>query len=53
LTAQIDKGELDITELKDKVLGCWCKPLNCHGDVILKKLQELENEKNAIWNILD
>lgn len=21
-------------ELKDKVLGCWCKPLVCHGDVL-------------------
>ena len=21
-------------ELKDKVLGCWCKPLACHGDVL-------------------
>jgi hypothetical protein len=24
----------DIHELKDKVLGCWCKPLACHGDVL-------------------
>jgi hypothetical protein len=23
-----------IPELKDKVLGCWCKPLPCHGDVL-------------------
>ena len=21
-------------ELKGKVLGCWCKPAACHGDVI-------------------
>lgn len=21
-------------ELKGKVLGCWCKPLACHGDVL-------------------
>ena len=20
--------------LKDKTLGCWCKPLNCHGDFL-------------------
>jgi len=26
-------------ELKDKTLGCWCKPLPCHGD-ILKELCE-------------
>lgn len=22
------------TELVDKVLGCWCKPARCHGDVL-------------------
>jgi len=21
-------------ELKGKVLGCWCAPQNCHGDVL-------------------
>ncbi len=21
-------------ELKGKILGCWCKPESCHGDVI-------------------
>lgn len=24
----------DLIELKDKVLGCWCKPHDCHGDVL-------------------
>jgi hypothetical protein len=24
----------DLHELKGKVLGCWCKPLACHGDVL-------------------
>ena len=23
-----------LPELKDKVLGCWCSPLACHGDVL-------------------
>lgn len=22
-------------ELRGKVLGCWCKPLPCHGDVLV------------------
>lgn len=22
------------TELKGKVLGCWCAPKHCHGDVL-------------------
>lgn len=27
-------------ELKGKVLGCWCKPLVCHGDILLKIANE-------------
>lgn len=23
-------------ELKGRTLGCWCKPLACHGDVLVK-----------------
>jgi hypothetical protein len=23
-------------ELKGKVLGCWCKPKDCHGDILLE-----------------
>lgn len=23
-------------ELKDKILGCWCSPLACHGEILLK-----------------
>jgi len=23
-------------ELKGKILGCWCKPKACHGDVLAK-----------------
>lgn len=23
-------------ELKGKVLGCWCSPLACHGDILIK-----------------
>lgn len=29
-----------LPELKGKVLGCWCSPLACHGDV----LAELANK---------
>ena len=25
-----------LPELKGKVLGCWCKPKACHGDVLLR-----------------
>lgn len=27
-------------ELKGKVLGCWCAPLSCHGDVLSKIANE-------------
>ena len=23
-----------IPELKDQILGCWCKPKDCHGDIL-------------------
>ncbi|MDE1766583.1 MAG: DUF4326 domain-containing protein [Thaumarchaeota archaeon] len=26
---------------EDAILGCWCKPLACHGDVIIKLWKEL------------
>ena len=30
----------DICELKDKVLGCYCKPLSCHGDVLVELVEK-------------
>lgn len=24
----------DLDELKGKVMGCWCKPKSCHGDIL-------------------
>lgn len=24
------------SELRGKILGCWCKPAACHGDVLLE-----------------
>ena len=28
-----------VNELKDKILGCWCKPEDCHGDIIVTYLE--------------
>ena len=28
-----------LLELEGKVLGCYCKPLPCHGDIILKAIK--------------
>ena len=36
---------VEVQELKGKVLGCWCKPKACHGDMILRILNELEQDK--------
>jgi hypothetical protein len=30
-----------LPELKDKVLGCWCKPKDCHCDVIAELVNKL------------
>lgn len=37
-----DEGIEEITKLKNKVLGCWCKPNMCHGDILIKILNEIE-----------
>ena len=33
-----------VAELKDKVLGCFCYPLKCHGDVYI---DAIENSKRS------
>lgn len=33
-----------IMSLKGKTLGCFCKPQACHGDVIVKIIEELSSE---------
>ena len=37
----------ELHELKGKILGCWCKPKDCHGDV----LAELAD--NNVMSVLD
>jgi hypothetical protein len=31
-----------LPELKGKVLGCYCKPAACHGDVLVKLVERIE-----------
>lgn len=31
---------LELKKLKGKKLGCYCKPLACHGDIIAKYIDE-------------
>lgn len=30
----------DLWELSGKVLGCWCKPLACHGDLLVEQVNK-------------
>ena len=29
-----------VESLRDKTLGCYCKPLPCHGDIIVEYLEK-------------
>jgi len=35
------KFHLAVLDLKGKILGCWCKPQDCHGDVIVAYLEKI------------
>ena len=37
-----EDNRTEFTQLRGKNLGCWCKPERCHGDVILRKLDEMQ-----------
>lgn len=30
----------DLGELEGKVVGCWCFPENCHGDILMELVKE-------------
>jgi len=32
----------ELIELKGKVLGCSCKPMPCHGDILIELIKELK-----------
>ena len=36
------EGTDELKKLKNKVLGCWCHPEKCHGDILIKILNEIE-----------
>jgi Domain of unknown function (DUF4326) len=39
---EIRSGPLwdELPELEGKILACWCKPEPCHGDVLLRLIEE-------------
>lgn len=34
-----------LPDLIGKALGCWCKPKRCHGDVLVKLVNEMLEEE--------
>ena len=38
---QDESNRAEFLLLRDKTLGCWCKPGPCHGDIIVQKLDEM------------
>lgn len=36
-----------VAELDGKVLGCFCKPKSCHGDVLIDIIREMKT--SSIW----
>lgn len=38
----------DVLALKGKRLGCFCKPLACHGDVIVEYLENIPDSSDEI-----
>lgn len=41
----ITKGEgshllKDLEQLRNKTLGCWCSPLKCHGEILIKLINK-------------
>jgi len=42
ITQKIDQDPetYNLEELRGKVLGCWCKPGFCHGDVLIELMEE-------------
>lgn len=49
----IAKGEgryllKDLHELKDKTLGCWCKPSGCHGDILVDLINQYFSKIKSI-----
>lgn len=56
ITEKISKGELDIKELKEKTLGCFCsKDEDCHSDVLIKLFKDnvkldYSSDEYIIWS---
>ena len=34
-------------ELEGRILGCWCSPLPCHGNILIELINEHKGNKNG------
>ena len=41
----------NLDELDGKILGCWCKPGPCHGDVLIKLFKETNEALNRLIKV--
>lgn len=39
----------EVRKLHGKVLGCWCKPNPCHGDVLARAAAYLNKPEGTKW----
>jgi hypothetical protein len=39
----------ELPELRDKILGCWCSPLPCHGQVLIDLLEKTDFNEEDFW----
>ena len=42
-----------LPELQNKVLGCWCSPQACHGEVLITLLKEINLLKGEACYVPD
>ena len=50
IRARLQQGNIsvrDLLRLRGKKLGCFCKPKDCHGDVLLKLIEEYSKQEHA------
>lgn len=48
IRARLQQGNIsvrDLLRLRGKKLGCFCKPRDCHGDVLLKLIEEYSKQE--------
>lgn len=47
---QAEPEKYDLDELRGKVLGCYCRPAICHGDVLARLADEPKNYEEYLDN---